>query len=525
MATSAAGAPPSATRWAAVLPPALLLAAGLALAALRFNDVFSLNGDNAWYVVLARNLVTGRPYNNAGFPWGYPALLAPGVALFGPTRLVEAITWLKGLSVLAFLAAIALLYALFRTRHSRPLAALTVALFVVNDVALVFTNDLMTELPYVAASAGALLYWQRGIAPAGAAGARTGRTWALAALLLALPYYVRTVGVALLAAAPVTLAWARRWRAATLLALALLALAAPWAIFSGTTAPDRNYTASLWLRDPYHPELGRIAGAGEFAQRFADRATLYGTVVLPTMLFPQPGDGPLRQVGGAAALLAALTGFALRLRKRVELPEVYVAGFLVVLFSWPWTGDRFLLPVFPFLLHYMAEALTALAGLLARGRAAARPAPVAAVAVALALLLLPNLAQDSLAIAANLSYQQGTSAGGQTVEDRMYLAACAWIATNTPPGSRILSRKSSVTELYADRPSELIPLIPPDQFLPWLESRRIDYVLEDSFAWSNHTTEHLRPALRLYPTRFRLIATIPAPGPQITPTRIWQFVR
>ena len=82
-----------------------------------------------------------------------------------------------------------------------------------------------------------------------------------------------------------------------------------------------------------------------------------------------------------------------------------------------------------------------------------------------------------------------------------------------------------MTELYADRPSELIPLIPPDQFLPWLESRRIDYVLEDSFAWSNHTTEHLRPALRLYPTRFRLIATIPAPGPQTTPTRIWQFVR
>ena len=174
MVTSAAGAPPPATRWAAVLPPALLLAAGLALAALRFNDVFSLNGDNAWYVVLARNLVTGRPYNNAGFPWGYPALLAPGVALFGPTRLVEAITWLKGLSVLAFLAAIALLYALFRTRHSRAIAALTVALFVVNDVALVFTNDLMTELPYVAASAGALLYWQRRIAPAGRRARRPG---------------------------------------------------------------------------------------------------------------------------------------------------------------------------------------------------------------------------------------------------------------------------------------------------------------------------------------------------------------
>src|SRR4051794_9511634 len=108
------------------LPLIALIGGGLLLAGLRFNDIFPLNGDNADYLLLARNLVTGLPYDNAGFPWGYPVLLAPGVALFGPTHLLQAVPWLKGLSVLGFLLAIGFLYGLFRTRHNRAIAALTV---------------------------------------------------------------------------------------------------------------------------------------------------------------------------------------------------------------------------------------------------------------------------------------------------------------------------------------------------------------------------------------------------------------
>ena len=236
-----------------------LLVAGLAgfgalLAALRFNSILPLNGDNAVYLLLARNLATGAPYDNAGFPWGYPVLLTPGAALFGPTHLLEAIPWLKLISIAAFLLGLVLLYLLFRTRHGRVLAFLTVALFAANDITLVYTNDLMTELPYVAAVAGALLFWQRRIDPppatdAGGPANPGRRAWIGAALLLALPYYLRTIGMALLAAAPLTLLWRRRARAVFVLALALVALALPWAVFSATTDPNRNYTAALWLRE------------------------------------------------------------------------------------------------------------------------------------------------------------------------------------------------------------------------------------------------------------------------------------
>jgi hypothetical protein len=507
-----------------------LVGFGALLAALRFNSILPLNGDNAVYLLLARNLATGAPYNNAGFPWGYPVLLTPGAALFGPTHLLEAIPWLKLISIAAFLLGLVLLYLLFRTRHGRVLAFLTVALFAANDITLVYTNDLMTELPYVAAVAGALLFWQRRIDPAAVTDAggpaNPGRrAWIGAALLLALPYYLRTIGMALLAAAPLTLLWRRRSRAALVLALALVALALPWAVFSATTDPNRNYTASLWLRDPYNPELGRIAGPGEFAERVAGRAGFYATAVLPPLLLPQPADpaNPIRTVGGAVLLVVALGGYGLRLWRRVELPEVYMAGFLAILSSWPWTGDRFLLPVLPFILHYIAEALAALAG--AAGRLLRRPRVAWAAPALLALLLVPSLTQDSIAIGANLRYLGGDiAAGGLTVEDRDFLAASVWLRDHTPPGGVVLARKSSIAEIYSGHPAELIPLIPPDQYLAWLRARHVTYVLEDAWPWSRHTIVYLRPAMAAYPAQFRLLHTIPAATPGGRPTRVWQFV-
>ncbi len=521
------------------LPLALLAAGGLLLAGLRFNDSLSLNGDNALYLLLARNLVTGGPYDNAGFPWGYPALLMPGVALFGPDHLLEALPWLKLLSVLAFVLALGLLYALFRARHARPVAFAAVALFAVNDVALLYTNDVMTEMPYLAASALALLWWQRRVDPPPARVADAGLwdalparppgrgTWVGAALLLALPYYLRTIGLAMLAAPPVVLLWRRRWRAAVLLGLALAALAAPWAAFSTASNPDRNYTAAFWLRDPYHPELGTISGPGELLQRFDARVQLYSTVVLPTMIFPRPDDpsGPLRTVGGWLVLIGVVAGFAIRLVRRVELPEVYVAAYLVILCSWWWNGDRFLMPVLPFLLHYLAEALVSLGRLL--GRALRRPRPRLAVwgtAALLVLLLIPNLFQDQVAIAQNLRYWAGQdSPPNLTAEDQLYVRASVWVGAHSPPGSVVLARKPSITAVFANRPSELIPQIPPDQYPAWLTAHHVTYILEDSFLWSTHTINYLRPALQADASHFRLLQRFPPPAPPDPPTQIWLY--
>src|SRR5689334_4697194 len=54
-------------------------------AGVQFNDqLIGLTGDNAQYMLLGLALATGRPYANGEYPWGYPATVAPLLALFGP---------------------------------------------------------------------------------------------------------------------------------------------------------------------------------------------------------------------------------------------------------------------------------------------------------------------------------------------------------------------------------------------------------------------------------------------------------
>ena len=65
-----------------------LVAIGGVAASLQFNDqLVGLTGDNAAYLLLGRALVSGQPYFNAEYPWGYPALLTPIMAIAGPDNI------------------------------------------------------------------------------------------------------------------------------------------------------------------------------------------------------------------------------------------------------------------------------------------------------------------------------------------------------------------------------------------------------------------------------------------------------
>jgi hypothetical protein len=134
---------------------AALALLGLAAAGVRFNDqLVGLTGDNAAYILLARALLTGEPYTNPEYPWAYPLALTPFLAASGPDNILGAIAWMKLLNVLLFAASLSLIYLLFRLRHGSLPSFLTVALFAVNNITLLYANDVMSEIPYIAASFG-----------------------------------------------------------------------------------------------------------------------------------------------------------------------------------------------------------------------------------------------------------------------------------------------------------------------------------------------------------------------------------
>src|SRR5207249_4429852 len=110
---------------------------------------------------------------------------------------------------------------------------------------------------------------------------------------------------------------------------------------------------------------------------------------------------------------------------------------------------------------------------------------------------LPNLIQDAQISTRTITYwRTGDSAllPEMDIYWQNYFAACAWLRANTPPGAIILSRKSSLTTIYAGRPSILIPLIDPAKYDAFIHDQHIAYILEDAFPWSSHTIYYLRPA-------------------------------
>jgi hypothetical protein len=505
-----------------------LLILGAVAAGLRFNDqMIGLTGDNASYILLAHAMLTGQPYGSAESPWGYPALLTPIMVVIGPGNFVEAIPWLKLLTILFFLASLPLMYLLFMARHSPVMAFGATMLFALTNVSLWYANDVMTEIPYLCATFAALLYWQRRVAPWArdrAVAAHHWRTLLVAVVLIEIAYYIRSVGVTLFAAAVAMLLWYRRLRAMLLVGALLAGIALPWVIFS-STHEFPGYWAKFLLRNPFNPSEGYISSVGEFLIWLGDSARINLVDVFSEMLLPAPVPPELRAVVGPLLAVLIVGGLALRLARRVELPEVYTLFFLLLLFASPFRADRILLPFYPLLLHYMFEAVRWIVRRLAKLRLPTLPRrsllTSTAGAALLLLLAFPNTWVAGVVSAENLRYLTGKAPPiGHTPDWQAYFEACEWIRKNAPPDVRTMSRKFTLSTLYSDRPSMPIPFRPPDQYPEYINYLGIAYVLEDAFEWSTQTRDYLRPALSAHPQMFQLVYVTGPPE-----TRVWKVVR
>jgi hypothetical protein len=80
-----------------------------------------------------------------------------------------------------------------------------------------------------------------------------------------------------------------------------------------------------------------------------------------------------------------------------------------------------------------------------------------------------------------------------------------------------MSRKTTLTTVYSSRPSVQIPLVPPGGYPAYIEAHKVEYILEDAFAWSTHTRNFLQPTLQERGDMFELVYTTPPPE-----TRVWR---
>lgn len=361
--------------WAAIAAGGAALAAALLVAS---RELGSLGGDNAEYCLLARSLREGLGYRSAWAP-GEAPLQTQYPPVF-PLLLVPFVGGTPGSFLAAHLpvaaaagAAVFLLARLFERRGLPPWAAAAAALAPALSLYwLRCAADLLSELPFLAFAAGALLALEPG-------GDGTGRIpprrIAAAAACAALAALTRTAGIAV--AIPVVAALGldprARGRAGWIGAGAVAAAVLGWAAFAASAGTGGGYLDQAGAGGP-----GLLSRAfRELVENYLPRTPNF--LFAPVLPWLHPWAGILVW----ALALAAVLGGLLR-RRALAVPEAFLLITLAMQCAWPFRDSRFALPLAALLAPLAVEAAH---GLLARF--APRAATCATTALA-AVLLCPN---------------------------------------------------------------------------------------------------------------------------------------
>jgi hypothetical protein len=370
-----------------------LVALHLLFALLTFDPTPHTGGDNGAYITLGRSLLEHGTYSelwdpaappHTKYPPVFPALLALAIAVG-----LQPWAQLKLVVMALSAGAVAFSFLWLRARRRAALALGVGVLLAVAPGVLREGRWLLSDVPFWAFTMAAIWGFERMRAATGGS-AREVRlanvAFAVGATGTALAYLTRSAGLPLLLAALLWLALRRQWRRLGVLAAGAGIPALLWWLRTQRHGPA-GYVSEFWFVDPYIPALGRI-GFDDLLQRILENTGKYISIHLPMLLTQQVG-ALLTGVGALIFCLAVL-GWALRVR-RASAAELFVPLYLSLILIWPavWSGERFLLPLLPFLLFYAGEALF---GLLTRARRQWAMSGTAAGGVLLLLLAAPGIA-------------------------------------------------------------------------------------------------------------------------------------
>ena len=469
----------------------------LLFAILTFMPQPHTGGDSANYLTLARSLLQHHSYTDlydpnqpphTKYPPVFPLLLMIGM-------IVGLKTWvqLKLLMVVIGTAAAATTYLWIRQRGMPALAVGVGVLLACSAGVLEQSHWLLSDVPFWLFTMLALLGFDRLRGDSRTA-------FAIAVAATALAYFTRSAGLPLVLAAALWLTWQRRWRQLAAFAATILPLAFLWWLRAHQTG-GVDYAQEFWFIDPYQPHLGRI-GVAELFERIGTNIQKYATIHIPILLSGR------RSAGMAAIslllILLAIAGWILRLRAPL-VAEFMMPLYLGLLCVWPavWSGERFILPVFPLLLYYAGFAV---ARVLRNAGSTVTLAAGAAVFVLLLLFGAPRLqASVTAGRACTREYREGEKYPCLYPGERSYFDAALWSSAALPDSAVLLSRKPRLFYEISNgiRGTQYPMTDDPAAFFALTDSIGARYVLFDRM--SGLASRYLAPIIVQRPAAFCLL--------------------
>lgn len=468
----------------------------LILCAVLFDPKIHTGGDSVTYVLLAESvLLTGDGYSlsmepgppeaHTLYPPGYPALLAPLVALFGRNFVV-----LKLLSVLFTVGAVAV-FCFYARRHREPLLWFCLALaFAVNPGVIDYSRWMLSEAPFLFFSLLAL--WQL---DADSRDRRMGRAFSLGLAASVASFYVRSIGALLLVAGSLSYAIRGEWRKFLVHGLAGSALTIPWLVRNSlSSGVSSSYFEYFSFVNVYAPEAGRLSALG-FLERLFDNAWIYATREMPRALAGSDSTWAAHPLVGAAGLAfcgLALVGLVRTFRRGSAAAGIYLVLSLaaIMLFQESVADVRYLVPIMPLFLLYAADGATVIGGRVRRPRWVSL-LPVHAMVAVTVLALASAVARAPGNMEMVGRYLAGDGYAGYAPAWRHFFEAAAWVRDNTSEDAVVTVRKPRLFHALAARRVRQYPFSSPDSVLRVVRST--DYVVVDPIHGT--TARYLLPAL------------------------------
>lgn len=488
----------------------ILLLVFLCLIILQYDPKLFTGGDNATYIILAKSLLQGFGYrelfapdmpHHIQYPPGFPLVLIPGLILFDNNFAL-----VKFIIIALALGSFVFFYLILKRKKEGRSWLFPLMILAVSPIILEYSHWILSDIPYLFFSLLAIYALDRFLVLK----KNNILFFLLMTISVTFVYFVRTIGVSFILACLCYFFYRRRWRELAILAIILGIFIVPWQIrnskLGGATS---NYFQQFLAKNPYNPELGNVTFS-EYFSRVYTNFKLYTFFVVPQILFPSITNSVLLNILGFVSLILITLGFInILIKKSLSHWELYTTFFMGITLSWPevWSGDRFLIPIIPFLIYYFFIGLRNFSQWL---KLKSLLIIVAIIMTILAIRENIKTIPDNLSNL--LNYLKGDKYAGYSADWRRYFEALNWIKDNTEKAAIIVSRKPQFTYLFSQRKSFLYLFSSdPKQIMDDFYKKKGNYLLYDSFYWTATTPKYLGPVLQAYPDKFELIYKSPSP--------------
>jgi hypothetical protein len=424
--------------------PAAIVILHLVLAALAFKPAPHAGGDNAVYLSVAQSILEGGYQDlflpgtppHVVYPPGFPLITALGLALG-----LEPWVGLKLITVF-FSATVVFLTWLYARREGSTLALIVALLLAISPGVLALSHWELSDVPFTAFVIAALIAWRDA--------SKSVRAAAVASLLTVAAYSIRSAGLPLIVAGLLWLALGKHWKHLAVAAAIMLLPAAAWWLYSGGQG---GYFDQLFLWDAYASQ-SRI-GLLDLLPRIKQNTIEYSVDHLPLLM-----AGPTISwlITALPLLVLAIPEWILRIdAKERSVLEIFVPLYAGMTLLWlpQFSGDRLILPLYPFMLLYAGLFLIRIGARLSRlaRRALLVAAPAAFVVIASpAVLAIADRGVECTAL-----YRAGDRYPCVSAGWRDFFVLSDLAATMLPRGSIVMSRKPAVLFTMSGHRSKLVP--------------------------------------------------------------------